>query len=143
MQRGPKIDCLNESSLPIFQHQFFNKSEQEAPISSTFSNPLTCENRITFNISPKIDLKQASGTLKSILTLPKKPSMYSQLQKANLVKRAIRKLRKASVLMSKLKKAHYQIIDDPVHEHKPYHNSASSSQVVSYRFFSKFLRVFF
>lgn len=136
MLRGPKIDCLNESSLPIFQDQFFNKSDQEAPLSSTFSNPLTCENRITFKISPKIDLKQASGTLKSILTLPKKPSMYSQLQRANLVKRAIRKLRKASVFMSKLRKAHYQIIDDPVHEHKPYHNrSSSSSQVISFRFF--------
>lgn len=137
MQIGPKIDCLNESSLPIFQDQFFNKSEQETPISSTFSNGLTCENRVTFKVSPKIDLKQTSGTLKSMLTLPKKPSMYSHLQNANLVKKAIRRLRKASVFMSKLRKAHYQIIDDPVHEHKSYNNrTSSSSQVCSSEFLS-------
>lgn len=117
---GPKIDCTNSSSLPNFQDQFFRKSEQETPLSSSCSNGQTFENRVTFNIPPKLDLNPAKTLKTNILSQPvNRPSIFSQMQKAKLIKRAIIRLRKSSVFHSKLKKTHYQILDDPVHQRNP------------------------
>ena len=117
---GPKIDCTNSSSLPNFQDQFFRKSEQDTPLSSSFSNGQTCENRVTFNIPPKVDLNPTSTLKTKIMSqLVSSPSIFSQMQKVKLIKRAILRLRKSSVFHSKLKKTHYQILDDPVHERNP------------------------
>lgn len=112
---GPKIDCTVSSSLPNFQDQFFRKSEQETPLSSSFTNSQTCQNRVTFNIPPKLDLIPTETLKTNIFIQPMSPSIFSQMQKAKLIKRAILRLRKSRVFHSKLKKTHYQILDDPAH----------------------------
>ena len=136
MHLGPKVDI--PSSIKFF-HDFLNfpnkKNSQsiifDEQISETkpnlkrislFTPAKTSKTELNLDISSKSKFSKANNSSKffdGIRHVTKK-SIYKELGKITLVKRAIKKFKKniALHMTNQLKKVHYQIIGDPINEYK-------------------------
>jgi len=113
MLKGPIINILNESHLNLF-HEKLLFLGKEADL-----EPTSLSDKAISSLPTK---KETKGILKKNFSKKKTviPSFFKELNKIKLVKQAIKKLRKNSTLAfsDKLKKNQYQIIGDPINEHK-------------------------
>ena len=136
--KGPKVDY--ESSISNFHDLIFSKGknqslenlERETPSNLNFA--LSKENKIatspifesndspTLNLDKKMTTHNKCNTYIGLEANTGKKSIFKELKKINIVKKALNKMRKNSTLNKKnqLTKLHYQIIGDISHiqDHK-------------------------
>jgi len=89
MLKGPRIDCLNESSLPFFHDRFLKgKEENFLSLQSSFPLKEILDKKVSFFPPEKNDLSETKPhKVVDDIHLPLKNSIYFQLNKTKLVKK--------------------------------------------------------
>ena len=159
--KGPKVDC--ESSLSKFHDQIFsqgknqslenlerdislNLNQRDTSLNLNFSlikdNKIATSPIIEFNDSSIVDLNKKMTTqykchtyVDEVNASTSKKSLFRELKKINMVKKALKKMRKHSTLNKKnqLNKLHYQIIGDISHIHDHKYNTEYGNKKSKYK----------